>query len=297
MTDSSSLTAFNDALAQLREQIDGVDNELIALFKKRSKIVEQVGHLKAAHVQPDCYIRPAREAVMVKRIAEEFKDGGLPPAAAASMWRLIIAASTNLEKPMQIVAHTPADASERFWLAREYFGSFTAISKEPTISRAIGQLIDGKAQVAIVPPLHVTDAPEWWPLLLQSASRKLAIFASLPVTQSEKDAVAGRIHPVALAVGAVEPEPTGDDLSYLVLDVAHDTSQNRLTKIFADAGLKAHWLSISAHPAKDRRRHLVQIEDFIDSHAPIIRTLHDTLGDEILSYVHCLGSHARPLTL
>lgn len=295
-TEPKDLTQFETELLSLRQSIDAIDEEMIALIKKRCEFVKQVGKLKEKHVQPECFIRPAREAMMVKSITAKFSKDGFHPAAAAAIWRSIIAASTNLEKPLKIIAHAPSDAQENYWLAREYFGSFSQISKEPTLSRLFGQLMDGKAQLGIVPPLSADAEQPWWQHLVQNSARPLAIFASLPVCLSQKDAVAGRYEPLALAVGAVTPEPTGDDISYAVLDVAHDVSQSRITSLLAADGHKVHWLSTSPHPHADRRCHLVQVETFLESDSALVQSVTDGLG-ESLHHFYCLGAHARPLVI
>ena len=57
-------------LASLRSQIDAIDTQIIELLSQRLQIVHQVGKLKAASPKTS-FIRPAREATMVKHLIQQ----------------------------------------------------------------------------------------------------------------------------------------------------------------------------------------------------------------------------------
>ncbi|RAP76039.1 chorismate mutase [Paenibacillus montanisoli] len=75
-------------LDHLRQQIDEIDHELVALLAKRFQITEEVGKYKAAHcLQAQ---DPGREALQFKKIEELAKLSGLHAGNAAAIFRCIM---------------------------------------------------------------------------------------------------------------------------------------------------------------------------------------------------------------
>ena len=291
--------AFRMRLSELRAEIDGMDDQLIALIKQRCEFVKQVGALKKEHLDARCFIRPGREATMVRRIAGEFDGHSFSAGAAAAIWRLVIAASTSIEQQLKITAYFQPQQQEYYWLAREYFGMFSSITKETVASRALGQVIDGKALVGVLPSFDVGSDDAWWRLLLDSdAANRPNIFACLPFATVE-----GPLNPVgtplraqALAVGFVDCEDTGDDVTYLVIDGKHDLSQSRIQTLLTSDSAPARWLQVLHEPNNDRRLHLIEIDGFHTQESALLKTLHEQCYEQ-LHRVVVLGSHAKPILL
>ena len=165
-------------------------------------------------------------------------------------------------------------------MAREYFGPFTPIVRQPQIKRVIGDVMDGKAAVGIVPMLRSSDTTNWWTNLMQSGKNTPKIFAHIPFVYHEgptgKDAVA------ALAIARLAPEDSGDDVSLLMLETDHNVSQNRLQQAFATAKLEANWINIATlSPAT--RHHLVEVKGFVMPDHAAIKALASALGASILN--------------
>ena len=296
---ADSTDQFQQQLLQFRAQIDGMDDELIALIKKRCEVVQKVGHLKENFLDARCFIRPGREATMLKRIAEQFGDHSFSSGAAAAIWRLVIAASTSIEQPLKITSYFSPTQQDGYWLAREYFGMFTNVTKETAPSRVIGQLMDGAALVGILPALDSGTEDAWWKLLMDSdAASRPNIFACLPFACVESPAqTAGSTpRPIALAAGFVDCEKTGDDVTYLAIDGKHDLSQSRIHSHFASAGENARWLQVLQSPASDSRLHLIELDGFFTQESPVIASLQDQLSDQ-LHRLTILGAHAKPILL
>ena len=74
----------DDKLKPLRDQIDAIDAQLIALLNQRAGVAQQVGHIKAETNAP--VFRPEREAQVLSRFAER-NDGPLAPSALQSISR------------------------------------------------------------------------------------------------------------------------------------------------------------------------------------------------------------------
>ena len=161
-----SENAVNANLAAFRKHIDELDDNIIRLLAERIGVVEKVGAMKRSEAPGICPIRPGREAEQLRRIMRQFeniRDDVLFPAAGAALWRIIIGMSTSIEAaPLKLSAFTPIGDRDLYWLAREYFGPFVSVVRQPQINRVIGDVMDGKASVGVVPVPRGSDATNWW---------------------------------------------------------------------------------------------------------------------------------------
>lgn len=278
---------FTASLAEHRRQIDALDDRIIELLRERIGIVAKVGELKRNHFPGRCPIRPAREAEVVKRVMEKFNESPMLPSAAGAMWRTLIGVSTALEGNLSLSVYT-GENNDAFWLAREYFGLFVPTAKHSQVKRVIGDVIDGKASVGIVPIPRGGDSSHWWTHLATPGSPK--IFAVLPYIFHGKPS---RDYAACLAVAAIAPEASGDDRSFWIIDAVANTSQHRLQSLVSSAGLDATWIDIAPHGAP-ARMHLVQIAGFCDPSTPAILRLREQAGKDIIN-LHFAGAHANPI--
>jgi len=292
MTQKDTHDRNETELAGYRRQIDDLDNQLIALLKERIGIVSRVGEMKRRTAPGRCPIRPAREAEMIRRVMHEFEGSPFFPAAAAALWRIIIGASTSVESTLSLSVFTPDRDNDFYWMAREYFGPFTPIVKQPHIKRVIGDVIDGKAAVGIVPMLRSSDTTFWWTNMVEQGNDAPKIFARIPFVCN---GTPGRDAPSALAIARLTPEASGDDHSLLVLEADHNVSQHRMQNAFAHVKLESSWINI-ATLSPSTRHHLIELKGFITAEHPAIQALFAVLGSSILHYSF-LGSYAVPIIL
>ncbi|NBO18423.1 MAG: hypothetical protein EBV03_04200 [Proteobacteria bacterium] len=279
-------------LEGLRSQIDSIDDQLAQLLLKRIQIVSQVGELKRRTSPGVCPIRPAREAEMVRRITEGFTGTLFPPAAAAAMWRTLIGACISVEAPFIVSVFAPDREDDMAWLAREYYGSFVTFIRQPHIKRVIGDVMDGKAAVGVVPMLHSDDTTFWWTNMLQGGNDIPKVFARIPFVVNTPP---GRSNPSALAIGRVTPENSGNDNTLLVIEADAHVSHNKLQMAMQQAKLETSWISIATlHP--NVRHHLVEIRGFISQTDEAFRSLLASLGNAVLR-VSFLGAYATPINL
>lgn len=223
MSNPAQTTDFAAALQSLRARIDAVDDKLIALFQERIGIIHEVALLKRAHTPNSCHIRPAREGQMHKRIYEAFRDSDFNAEAAVYIWRHLISASTHLESPLSVISAAPAH------LGREYFGTYVIHHEAGDSATALKALDAAQATIAILPMADVA-------LLAQHPTLK--IFAALPVIGN---------HIEAVAVAALSPEPSGEDVSYFLAADGHVAEQAG----FSNSKDGAVWLG--THPAQLRK--------------------------------------------
>jgi chorismate mutase/prephenate dehydratase len=293
MTQSDPATPeISPELIEFRRQIDELDEKIAILLLERTEVVANVGRFKNKTTPGQCPIRAGREADQIRRIIKRFENTNFPPAAAAAIWRTLIGASTAVESPLSLSVFTPDRDNDLYWLAREYFGPFIPAARQPQVKRVIGDVMDGKAAVGIIPMLHSADTTYWWTNLMEQGSDIPKIFARIPFVLPD---VPERNAPSAHAIARITPEPSGSDHSLLVMEADHNVSQNKLQTAFASARLEATWLNIATlNPAS--RHHLIEIKGFVLPEHPIIQSLLAGLSNSIFK-VNFLGTYAVPVTL
>lgn len=279
-------------LNALRDSIDTIDQQIVQLLKDRIKIVEQVGDLKNHYAPGTCPIRPAREAAMMRNIVSQFEDSKFEAAAAAAMWRTLIGACINVESPLTVSVYTQEKDRDLFWLAREYYGPYITFTRQPHIKRVIGDVMDGKASVGVVPMLHGDDSTYWWTNLLQEGDDVPKIFAHIPFISAP---TFGRNDPSGLAIGKIPLEPSGDDCSLIVLEAGADVSHSKLQNAMLQAGIQASWINIATlHP--EVRHHLILLKGFYTEEDPTLKSVLSTLGNSV-ERASFLGAFATPCEL
>ncbi len=101
----------DDKLLPLREQIDAIDAQLLALLNQRARVAQEVGHVKAETNAP--VFRPEREAQVLGRIAAN-NTGPLPSADLQVIFREVMSACRALEKRVAVASLGPVGThSER----------------------------------------------------------------------------------------------------------------------------------------------------------------------------------------
>ena len=81
---------LNSRLIPLRERIDALDAQLIALLNQRAAVALEVGEVKKHFNAP--VFRPERELQVIARL-QEMSEGPLADDHISSIWREIMAAS------------------------------------------------------------------------------------------------------------------------------------------------------------------------------------------------------------
>lgn len=83
------------ALAALRDRIEALDAQLVALVAERQRIAAQVGDVKRAAGQP--VLDPAREAAVLRRVAGIARDHGVDEDDARELWRKLLAMARRVQ--------------------------------------------------------------------------------------------------------------------------------------------------------------------------------------------------------
>ena len=191
------------SLAQLRAEIDGIDDALLDLLERRIAIGRRVAAAKGDASGP--FLRPGREAQILRRLAARLDGGDLPVAVMERVWREILAANLARQVAPVTVVWAPAGAEALVELARDRGGISTRIETVAGPDAAIAAIAHGRATLAVLPAPELT-AWRWWPTLLACSPAKPRIVARLPLFGA-LDSVAG------VGLACQEPDPSGDDVT------------------------------------------------------------------------------------
>jgi chorismate mutase len=93
------MSESDDAMAELgrcRDEIERIDNEIIALLAHRLTLGKRTGDLKRAASLP--ILDPTREAAVIRRVAERARDAGLPPEPVREIFWQIVGMSRRAQE-------------------------------------------------------------------------------------------------------------------------------------------------------------------------------------------------------
>jgi chorismate mutase len=275
-------------LEDLRKEIDRIDRAIVGLLIERTDVVRAIGEVKGDRVDGRLAMRPAREAVILRRLVAQAGDR-FPHRVLVRMWRELLAATTRQQTPVSLAVHAPEDNPSIWDLARDHFGSTTPIARSESAGQAIRAVSDGSAAIAVLPLPH--DDEGWWLALISDQTDRLRVFGRLPF-------VAGRPgngeEPRALALGRLEPEPSGDDLGLLAIEADSGISRARLRAMMAAADLAPEW-QITWRPADPGQAvHLVEVGSLVREGDERLAALHGAAPGEVLRIV-VVGGYPRPL--
>lgn len=279
----------NRKLETLRAEVDRLDGELLGILEKRIAIVKDIAAAKEDDGTALAF-RPGREANVLRNILEKHSSD-LPDVVVASIWREIISAVCRMQKPMSISITAP-EKSVGYWdLARSHFGSATPMTlhKSPTV--VLREVSSDPSKLGVMPWLNI-DRDTWWVHLAQGGEDVPKILAALPFTHNSS----GSFEDLnALVIGQANAEPSGDDISLVVVVTENEVSRARLNEYLEKSGLGGHCMD-SRSPAVEEGDwlHLFQIPDFIVAGDEKLVAFADLIGKGVIKTV-ILGAYAVPI--
>ena len=158
----------NPALLSLRDKIDAVDRELLALINRRARLAQEVGELKKA--EGSVVFRPEREAQVIDGL-KAANAGPMRTESLAPIWREIMSACRALETPTRVAFLGPAGTFSEL-AALGFFG--TSIVKVPcaSIDEVFRTTTAGAADFGVVPVENSTEG---------AVARSLDLFLTTPL--------------------------------------------------------------------------------------------------------------------
>jgi chorismate mutase-like protein len=286
------------SLENLRRDIDAIDDKIHDLIMARTEVVKQVREAKRGQTVK---IRPARECSILYRLIGRHK-GPFPKRELARIWRELIVATLSFEGPFSIAVHMP-DASDpdeprhdrrsgRWNMARDQYGSFTPMSGFSSARRLMDAVRKHEATVGVLAIPESREAKPWWPQLASNRADTPRIITRLPFIGSPADRGP---NDQALVICPVEPEPTGRDRTYLVIETTDEISQERLASALKQSKMEPRFTSLWSDPdTPSRNLYLAEVDGFIsDDDSKIIRLSENLEG--VATSIMSIGSYGLPL--
>ncbi|MFZ0778464.1 MAG: chorismate mutase, partial [Xanthobacteraceae bacterium] len=180
------------SLADLRQQIDRIDEQMHELLIERGEIIDHLIAVKKTEETGSAF-RPAREADMMRRLVKRH-HGNLPLDTAESIWRVIIATFTYVQAPFSVHADLSAGDALMRDSARFHFGFTVPFVPHMGASSVVEVVSESKGDLGLIPAFAIAGAGPWWAALEFAAAPK--IIARMPFLERAD-------HPAALPVFVV----------------------------------------------------------------------------------------------
>ena len=177
------------SLADLRREIDRIDEAMHQLLMERGEIIDRLIATKKSQETGSAF-RPAREAEMMRRLVKRHK-GILPLDTAESIWRVIISTFTFVQAPFSVHADLSAGDALMRDSARFHFGFTVPFVAHMGAAAVVEAVSSSKGDLGLVPAFAVPAAGAWWSALEFDAAPK--IIARLPFVERAD-------HPASLPV-------------------------------------------------------------------------------------------------
>ena len=140
-------------LKKLRTLIDSIDNQILDLLNQRADVVVSVG--KAKEGSDGQFYVPSREKAIYQRLTAD-NPGPFPNEAVVKVFREIISASLNMEKPMQVAFLGP-QATFTHMAAMQQFGLSAQLVPLKSIPSVFEEVERGRAHYGVVPVENSTE--------------------------------------------------------------------------------------------------------------------------------------------
>ncbi len=188
-------TTHPPPLAELRAEIDRIDEEMHRLLMQRGEIIDRLIKVKRTEESGSAF-RPAREADMMRRLVERHR-GILPLDTAESILRVVIATFTYVQAPFRVHADLSAGEAAMRDTERFHFGFTVPLVAHMGAAGVVAEVGKSKGDLGLVSATAPGSA--WWSALEGADAPK--VIARLPFVERAD-------HPAGLPVFAIaRPHP------------------------------------------------------------------------------------------
>ena len=179
----------NPTLADLRVEIDRIDENMHELLIERGEIIDRLISVKKSQEIGSAF-RPAREADMMRRLVKRH-HGNLPLDTAESIWRVIISTFTYVQAPFSVHADLSAGDALMRDSARFHFGFTVPFVAHMGASSVVEAVSESRGDLGLIPAFATAGSGPWWAALEFDSAPK--IIARLPFVERAN-------HPAAMPV-------------------------------------------------------------------------------------------------
>src|SRR6202451_1197240 len=179
-------------LADLRREIDRLDEAMHELLIERSQIIDRLIATKKTQETGSAF-RPAREGDLRRPLVARH-HGNLPLDTVESIWRVIISTFTYVQAPFAVRADLSAGDALMRDTARFHFGFTVPFVPHMGASSVVEAVSESKGDLGLIPAFATAGAGPWWTALEFESAPK--IIARLPFVERAD-------HPAAMPVFVV----------------------------------------------------------------------------------------------
>lgn len=270
---------MSKTLNEIREEIDAIDNQVHDLLMQRSALVSSVAAAKKKEGLQ--IVQPAREARMMRRLLARH-DGPLPRETVIRIWRELVGSVALMQTGFSVVVAAEGNEPCSYWdMAKNYFGSTVPAKQVGGVQSAITEARESDAVFAVMPwpEFNNEKTMPWWAHLFHEQSgERLSIICALPYgkNQSPESDVFDR----AVVVSKIEFMPSGQDNSFIGLELKSDVSRAWLSETVQKTGLDLlHIYSGSVPHNPDSMLYLLEVSGFVDEETESFQALKDSISD------------------
>ncbi len=277
------MSPSSKSLAPMRREIDEIDDSIHDLIMRRAEIVENIGRAKRAGDAP----RPDREAVILRRLLSRHQ-GSFPRKALVRIWCEMMGAFIGMQGPFSLAVYAPDREAGYHDLARRQFGAVVPVADFRSAGEVVAAVGRGDATLGVLPVPMSGEPDPWWRNLVVGEGTPPRIVGRLPMAAMGD----GNHELEAMAVGRLEPEETGEDGSFMVLETATELSRARLTSALADARLEPLFID-TRRERDDLWLILVEVAGYLgEADGRVERLVMD--GRLAIERAHRVGGYAVP---
>lgn len=142
-------------LADLRVEIDAVDQQLLDLLNARAELAHAVGEIKQVEGSP--VYRPEREAAVIANLQAK-NPGPLEARNIAHIWREVMSACRSLEAAQRVAVLGPAGTFTE-QAALDFFGSSVELTYCNSFDEVFHATAAGSTQYGVVAVENSTEGP------------------------------------------------------------------------------------------------------------------------------------------
>ena len=164
------------ALADLRAEIDRIDEAMHRLLMERGDIIDRLIAVKKTSETGSAF-RPGREAAMMRALAARH-TGLLPLDTAEGIWRVIIATFTYVQAPFAVHADVSGGDAPMRDTARFHFGFSVPYRPHESAAAVIAAVAAARGDLGIFRLDQGVSAGAWWRDLVGDTRPK--VIARLP---------------------------------------------------------------------------------------------------------------------
>lgn len=155
MTQHNISLTVDPVLADIRHQIDAIDDQILELLNRRAVCAEKVAETKQASGEMGSFYRPEREAEVLRRIAAN-NPGPFSDETVVRFFREVMSSCLALEKPLNVAFLGPEGTFTQ-QAAFKHFGHAIKTLPYPSVNEIFRAVESESCQYGVVPVENSTE--------------------------------------------------------------------------------------------------------------------------------------------